>query len=125
MSSLRRGVPLLLSFLLITAALAIVGVVTPAWAADTVPDVVGLDLPAARKLLGKTGYLADVEYVPGEAAGRVLSQKPAAMTAAALGTAVHLRVGGEASPPASPPPAPEPPAPEPPAAPPAPEPGTP
>ena len=62
-------------------------------AAGTVPDVTGLSVPEAVRLLTHVGFRADVSYADGRPANLVFAQEPPGFASRPAGTRVKLRAG--------------------------------
>jgi eukaryotic-like serine/threonine-protein kinase len=87
---------LVLLLLLVAGLIAAAVLLTGNDSKPRVPDVVGMNTPAAVRDLGQHGYAADVRSrtVAGTEAGKVLSQVPEAGTKLARGNRVTLVAGG-------------------------------
>jgi hypothetical protein len=86
---------LLLLLLLVAGLIAAAVLLTGNDSKPRVPDVVGMNTPAAVRDLGQHGYAADVRSrtVAGTEAGKVLSQLPEAGSKLARGNRVTLVAG--------------------------------
>lgn len=86
---------LLLLLVLVAGLIAAAVLLTGNDSKPRVPDVVGMNTPAAVRDLGQRGYAADVRSrtVAGTEAGKVLSQEPEAGTKLARGNRVTLVAG--------------------------------